>query len=372
MTLKEVTGQIRFRLKNGNTITGDDYRYILICPTGKSDSLNSSIKVVTSNMMANDLMLRPDILCDRSIKPKPDSKLYIVPPCKYALDSIRHNYQIKRKPDDADYIVFSKASFPRPRVQFFPGNYYGYTVYISHGSKLVVIDCRLDSYSRVNYSVPPRCPDLATIKRDVEYEYHIDTADLTCWFQEQLEDMTNANEDAVKLLLGELNKPAVYVDDLDFDTGNKLTESTVTMMLTAMKAESSDENEKNLKTMLEAFNQYDWRDYPLTLRTMRMLALNTYGSVYYARFSRCYSRLPKSIRELVKAIDGGNVLDDVTEKDYNMGKSLIDSVLGEVPKFVTVNTLESKLSSLCIPKKMFDYYYDSIVRITPKSFTNKQ
>lgn len=372
MTLKEVTGQIRFRLKNGKTIIGDDYRYILICPTGKADSLNSSIKVVTSSMMANDLMFCPDILCDRSIKPKPDSKLYIVSPCKYALDSIRRNYQIKRKSDDADYIVFSEARFSNKRAKFFPGNYYGYTIYISLGSRLVVIDCRWDSYSKVNYSMPLSCPDLATIKRDVEYEYHVDASDLTCWFQEQLEDMTNVNEDAVKLLLGELKKPAVYVDDLDFDTGNRLTESTVAMMLTAMKAKNSDDSEKNLKTMLEAFNQYDWRDYPLTLRTMRMLADNTYSSVYYARFSRSYSRLPKSIRELVKAIDGSNALDDVAEKDYNMGKSLIDSVLGEVPKFVTVNTLESKLSSLNVQKEIFDYYYDSIVRITPKSFTNKQ
>lgn len=371
MTLKEATGQIRFRLKNGKTITGDDYRYILICPTGKSDSLNSSIKVVTSNMMANDLMFRPDILCDRSIKPKPDSKLYIVSPCKYALDTIRHNYQIKRKPDDADYIVFSEAQFSNEAVVFFPGNYYGYTVYISHGSNLVVIDCRWDSYGKVNYSTPPSCPDLATIKRDVEYEYHVNASDLTCWFQGQLEDMTNANEDVVKLMLGELDKPAVYVDDLDFDTGNKLTESTVTMMLAAMNAQNTNENEKNLKTMLEAFNQYDWRDYPLTLRTMRMLTLNSYSNVYYARIGGSYSRLPKSIRELVKAINGSSKI-DVTEKDYNMGKSLIDSVLGEVPKFVTVNTLESKLSSLCIPKKMFDYYYDSIVRITPKSFTDKQ
>lgn len=371
MTLKEVTGQIRFRLKNGNTITGDDYRYILICPADKADSLHTHIKVVTSNAMASDLMYHTDVLCDRSIKPKRDSKLYVVSPCKYALDAIRHNYQIKRKPDDADYIVFSEAQFSNERVEFFPGNWYGYTVYISHGSKLVVIDCRWDTYSKVNYSMPPSCPDLATIKRNIEYEYHIDASDLTCWFREQLEDMTHVQEDAVKLLLGELNKPAVYVDDLDFDTGNKLTESTVAMVLTAMRAKNSDDNEKNLKTMLEAFNQYDWRDYPLTLRTMRMLALNTYGSVYYTRFNRCYSRLPKSIRELVKAIDGSNEI-DVTEKDYNMGKSLIDSVLGEVPKFVTVNTLESKLSSLSVQKEIFDYYYDSIVRITPKSFTNKQ
>lgn len=317
-----------------------------------------------------NMLYNMERLCDKSALQnlKNGAPLYVVPPCEYALDAIRKNYSIKKKIDTGDFNVFSNIkpdSFLAYASNVIPNTSYGCGVYVSEDCGLVILDNRRTNYG--NSACKISDSEMDEVKDYMLQKFGVSVSDLHYDRWQYLKTIHDSENPIRKLLEGTLTKPALYVDWLSYDTENKLDIDVLNLVFTAGKANYSEDNYNNFITELGALNQYDWREYPYTLsiigRILYAMKFSTYREV-----STHTSRLPKAVKGLVAAMENNAPSGIESQKDWNMGKQLVDLLMGKSPSFTTPSLLEYKLSEKGVPRTIYDKYYFSLVKLTPREY----
>lgn len=332
-----------------NGCTGEDYTMYTNNNLYRPKSSNSDYIIMTPDRLM-DIITKLKKNNSGATVPK-GSSIYLSPNCPYAIDDVRHHYTLKRKPDTGDYNVFSI-------------DYSKYTYLHLRKSRTFIIPDRkilvaTDSYDNcVNAIIRNFIPDFdsnvtpaSEVKIMPLYVYKSSAAILD-------------------YLLGRLRKSCVYYTALDVSNNNELTLDFLTILYNVGNKRIYESDKQNFLLELKVLNQYNWRDYLGTLRIMFR------GLFHHRSIAACFMGRPslftKDVREILNSIRSRS-LDFVSEKDFNMAKSFIDSLLhiGDL-KYVSLENLYSKLESISLPNFVFNLLFDSIVKITPKAYGSKE
>lgn len=290
------------------------------------------------------------------------SAITMATPYKYAAQDLRNNYMLKRNLDAGDYNVFSTED-----IRNYGSNYFT-NVYVYAPMKLIV--AIFDRYDHTqNY------PEMAVRQMAQEYfgryehavpdsffitENHIDRI--------ELKRLKYSSEAWGKLLDGSLKKPCVLDSMLQVNTDNKLTVDILKMVYTIGNKEWSKEAEKNFLIQLNVLNQYDWRCKKGTvacLLSMLNYTQGRYNRSIFSEITRCPSRYPKQIKELIECARNGSFEDDkdrelCTEFLCDLLKIKTDGMIVRMSEYLT------KCYDNHVPWTAMYELFGPVVRIMPK------
>jgi hypothetical protein len=125
-------------------------------------------------------------------------------------------------------------------------------------------------------------------------------------------------------------------------------------------------NEEKLALELSAMAQYNWRDYPRTIRCLKSL-LNYYRRSAYSCLEHRRSQASKSIRPI---LDFDPDCKAASQADFDMAKRLMLKVLGlqDGIKFVNYVDIQKRMHDYGVPLWLFHEVFDTVVRIKPKKY----
>ena len=274
--------------------------------------------------------------------------LYMTPGCPFSFDDIRKNYTIKRGVDNGDFNVFSNLRLKREYVDLavIPGK--NAVVFMNHTWNH---DTTITEFLRVIHQyagyedVKPS--ELVTAQTAIGYG-----------------DVPDAYE---MLYKGTLVKPAVSYKQLDMNFGLELTDDMVELVYRTgiISLNYAEHTMDKCALEIAALNQYNWRDYPRTMYTLKSLLTWNRASTY-SEICKAPSRQPKSIKQIITTNFDKEA---ASQKDYDMALRLMKKVLNiEGTKFVPYESIQRRMNELRVPLSLFLEIFDTVVKITPKAY----
>ena len=291
--------------------------------------------------------------------PAKGDDICVIPDCKYNLEDIRRNYNIKRGYDKGTCNVFSEGTINKYCyyghsfcVALVPSKKSAVISYYDDGS---VIKAALQLFTDITKSDVI----LMTERLSHNSSYHFFTI-----FE------TNINDAYFKLLTGTLTKPAVHVDSLDLNTGEQLTVDALEIVQKlcdeSVNSYSNGWDEK-LKLQLTALNGLDWRKYPGTINVLLNGFLYRCDSAIL-EMKNITSRYPKNVKNFLKFSHEGFASKD----DINLACSFARRILGlENTEFTTMKDIYSKLSEKKMMVETFFALFDNMVRFKDKEWKDE-
>lgn len=271
-----------------------------------------------------------------------NSKLYFAQPVPIAMNEVRRNYTIVKKPESADYIIFAPQKNPKCTFGTFRSECYKESKYLYVGSN----EYGLGTAKWLYPEPETKCTSNGTVVMYI------------------IPDARNAYRN---LLSGNFKKPCVTCDKLDLSTTDKVTLDALTIVLTSAKSTErywTDTQLADLQTKLTMLGQYDWRSVPYTIRVLRDLLYNT-GAGYRL------INTPSINNKTVNAVLTEKLNFDKTDAyDLILGRQLLASVLNAdltTPAFVALDSLFTKLLSNGLSYAHLLYFFDCTVRLTDKT-----
>lgn len=278
------------------------------------------------------------------------SSIYCTPNLSIPINDVRNNYTIKRKPEDADYIIISRNGFK------VVGQTYTYSMIAIPSKKYFIAYIDRTDLQKLIEAAKTIFPDLDTSEV-------VDLGTYSRWFS------ILAPIEAYKDILdGTTTKVIASESNLDLNTENELTVDTLQLLLAASKGKGTFENvEKDYIIQLKVLNQHNWREYPYTIYNVFNFMLKWGSDI--DRYVRSHlSKYPKEIKNLYRSYKF--VSDkDVKEKDFCLLQNLFMSILKiDSTIFASLVDVQNKLSANNIPVTAFNRLFNPIVKIAPVKY----
>lgn len=294
-----------------------------------------------------------DLTCDEldfSFRPTQGDKVNMVPPCILPIDDVRKNYAIKRGLDTGTCNVFS------PKNQ---------SSYCSVWANYMIVPKVKSVFLVYGYGSLNKTKLLYMFRQQFPNEKGLDVAN-ECIFQENTSVYFYNDYDPFRRLFdGTLTKPCIPYTSLSLNSNLELTLDALYLVYkTGKETEPRNKNIPNFVVEINALNNYNWREYPGTLSLLMNSLLNKPSSTKND-VSGCSSRYSKAVKNLVKV----PVSECISEKDFNMAKALINTVMeiGD-KKFVKYEDIVTKLVQTNLSMQEFAKYYKTITKIEQNEF----
>ena len=288
--------------------------------------------------------------------PQKGMKAYVVPGCPRAIADIRKDYVIKRRPEDADFIV---SSLRKDKYL----HYYRFdTIMIIPSKKAVVC------YDRYGYGSRRPLQEYA----ELIFPDYIVSLDPTVfviqnngndWFYAYRAENIGL---CIDKAMGVQGKPVIDYSQLPTYTSNQLCFDTLEMIYKIGTSDRTKNNGDNLTVQLQALNQTNWRDYPGTIHLLYKLMTKGSYNCANEKFARM-SAFPKAIKELCQTMCRGG--EYISQDDLDMGRKLLEKITGfdfQENKFWDMKQIYETLSAHQVSRSCFYELYDNIVKIRPK------
>lgn len=329
------------------------YGYDLLCDTDYSNSAKGCTALLSYPTYYRLVENQIDKLLDDNYVLKPDSEIHVVPKCPVAMDDIRKNYKVKRDVDTAGCNVFSPYSSSK-------GRFWTYAFAVVPARKIIIT---INQYDHAGGYLKK----LISLVESYINAGLIGTMDTVIYNNSYTYDFyfERIPEAYLMLLDGKLQKPCISYKKLEFAHTNEMTMDILMLVYNTGNKSWTNDNVKNFQIQMQALNQYNWREYRVTLAILFREFLRGYGATQFVFGKK--SQQPKAIRELLEiGYPSNEASKGISDKDYAMAKRLIETIMGmENVKFTTVNTLLNKLDDYKLSIATFNLIYDTAVRITP-------
>lgn len=290
-------------------------------------------------------------ICDQQFKPNPGDEVYVVPVCFLPIQDIRNNYKVKRELDSGVCNVFSPAEQVRERTRIY--NCIGYNV--EHRVVVAIYVGGSVSWADAKETMRGILPDSL---KDIELQFVL-SYKFSLFFRKM-------NEAYRYLLNGELKKPCIHYANLPMKR-NELTADLLYMVYkSGFDWQSNSVVMEKLVIQLSALAQTNWRDYPGTMRILFDDLLRYRGA--WTALHNNPNNYPKAVRELATFDFGRLQAKFKDEKDFQLSKQLLDTILnvGEKGVFVTLSQLLNKITNNGISTVTFNKVYNTMVKINLK------
>lgn len=271
-----------------------------------------------------------------------NSKLYFAQPVPIAMNEIRRNYTIVKKPESADYIVFAPQKWPK-------GSFCTYRIEYYKDSKIVYI-------GRGDYDL-----GAAKFAQPAQETERSANGTLVIYF---VPDAKNAYRN---LLSGKFKKPCVTCDKLELSASDRVTLDALNIVLASAQSSGhyyTTEQLTELQTKLTMLGQYDWRSVPNTIKVLRDLLYNTSAGF---RLISTQSKNNKTVNAVLsETLSRANTCD----YDLVLGRQLLAAVLNvnlTPPAFVTLESLFEKMLSKGLSYAHLLPFFNCTVRLTDKT-----
>lgn len=270
-----------------------------------------------------------------------NSKLYFAQSVPIAMNEVRRNYTIVRKPELADYIIFAPQKWPKCSFGTFRSEYYG-------DSKILYIGRGESSLSAAKWRYPK--PDTECTANGTVVIYFVP-------------DKHSAYRN---LLSDNFKKPCVTCDKLDLSASDKVTLDALNIVLASAGNPKYYSNAQiaELQTKLTMLGQYDWRSVPYTMSIVRDLLYNT-GCGY--RIMNNLSKNNKTVNAVVKEV---LLFANTSNYDLSLGRQLLSSVFEvdlTTPAYVSLESLLEKCISKGLSYQHVLRLFNCTVRLTDKT-----
>ena len=294
-----------------------------------------------------------DGFVDKTIRAPKNSVIYLTPNCPYAIDDIRKNYTIKRKPDTGDYNVFSPIGSCDGNLQVvsiavFPS----LNAAVTHHERKSEDD--MFALAK-NYLKDPNREEMIYKTYEHSYNYY---------------KLFSLSPVYKALLDGELEKPCIGCDQLDINSENELTTDVLELVYkTGLRNVYEQDSEKNFLIQLNVLNQHNWREYPGTISMLFGEIMRNQG--IYSRMCDTPSRFSKPVKELLSYEKKSK--DFASEKDFLLAQKYLAKMLNiDGSFFTTVGKVYEKCGALNLTQTTFSKLFKNIVKITPNKFEDVQ
>ena len=287
--------------------------------------------LIITNRSVTDMFTEDhiDAYLDDNFVLKSGDPIHVVPDCKYAINDLRNNYQIKRSFDAGVCNVFSPLKYPAiamwiQRVAIIKR--YNAICFFADRDNMYITDAIREMHKVF--------PDLTIA--DVLLLDHQDCNSIIC---------TKKLKNYLPLLLNTAKNPCVSYKKLEFNT-NELTSDVLMLVKKCGSVDRySPDAEKNFLIQLAVLNQHNWRDYPRTI--MNMFSTIGYGTIKDEVFSHP-SKYPKYVNEMYDMSRASRP--KYTEKDFNLSREFYANVLElkSDTMFVDTLALQYKLNNVGI------------------------
>ena len=287
-------------------------------------------------------------LLDMKTLPPKGSNVYIAPNCPLAMDDIRNNYTIKKKPDTGDYNVFSSINTRR--------TWEINTAIIVQKLHSVIFLTQRNVTSNVDAVTIAKATLAETVS---EEDVHLINSISSLYFGKGCDAYT-------QLLEKKYKKTCVYYKNLDINSAVELTLDSLMLVYNTGKVQSrSKDAVDNFVLQLNALNQYNWREYPGTIRALLTEILpNECGVRNYV--SNTISKFPKQVKGLIQNHFN---LEFHSKKDFDMCKEMIETILGSKDiRFCTYADLKDHLDEKHISTNLYNTFFNMVVKITEKEY----
>lgn len=282
--------------------------------------------------------------------PQKGMSVYVQPKCPLAIADIRKNYVVKRKPEDADFILHHTED-----RDWRSWNCYDHLIIIPE-KKAVFAQYKYQNDGNLAKYVLEVFPDFNDMDLNLVFN-------MTGSFEFKHFD-NNIIGPFVDRFEGLNAKPLVYYKDLPIEMENQLDTEVLEMLLKIGQKPYDSNGEENFKLQLQALNQTNWRDYPGTLGML-------FNTLYYSKKRTCAtegfrrpSAFPKAVKELYKTMRSQPCF--TTDKDRELARSFIERTCEfDAKKCHTIQHLASKFHDSNINMSFFYMLYDNLVKIRP-------
>lgn len=235
----------------------------------------------------------------QNITPAKGSTVHMIPGYGISLDEVRRNYSISYTFDKADYNVIGSVN----EMVYSNGKrcLYCNPVYIYTRQKLMVgIDVNKNSDEFISmfgdlYNEPMESKYITLVMSKIPHNIY------------------------EACLYNNLQHPLIPENALDVESGNKLTDEILCTAAHAFTAKGDKIAMENCRTQLSILNQYNWRDYPMTMYALIYGIEDKKTSIYWLRDSK--HRESKAIQYMLKTVYDNFIdmnISQVTEHDYVM------------------------------------------------------
>lgn len=336
MEYKVLTNNCFLRL-NGNihgpikVIRSAEFRYT------PSDAM-----VYVNNSLVYDL----EVTQGNGVKISNNLPIYLANNIPIDINTIRKSYTVKRKEEDADYVVIAPFKCSE--------NIWTYDLHYFPESDIIV---------EYNYLT---AEDIITIKR--EFNLKGDGIKLNIEWLSGFRDTKHSIE---KLIKGQFTKPIISPSQLDLNIGDPLTVDVLnlTKRIGSVSYLSSDA-EKNLILNIEALNNYNWRQYKGTVGiVLRSISYAADTVLYRAVIPRIKSQ-NKTVQDVLSA---RKCYDFICKEDFELAQDYIASLLNidHYPMFVSTKQILTKLTDNGISVQEFEKLFGAVAKLQKKEYVEQ-
>ena len=262
------------------------------------------------------------------------------------INTIRKSYTVKRKEEDADYVVIAPFKNSE-RIWLRDFHYFPESDIIIEYTYLTA-------------------ETLISIKR--EFNLKGDGIKLNINWLFGFRDTKHSIE---KLIKGQFTKPVVSPSQLDLNTGDPLTVDVLnlTKRIGSVDFNSSDA-EKNLILNIEALNNYNWRQYKGTVGIVLRSMSYTKDAIYRAVIPRIKSQ-NKTVQDVLSA---RKYYDFIGKEDFELAQDYIASLLNidHYPMFVSTRQILTKLTDNGISVQEFEKLFGAVAKLQKKEYVEQK
>ena len=235
-----------------------------------------------------------------SSKPAKRASLYVAPKCKVAVDDIRKNYTVKRTIDSGDYNVMTNRFGYKASV-------YKVNIAFSRKYNVLAASCSCDSVAAFRNFLSDSSVLLADIKNE-DIDMIAFGTELAFYYADDL---------IMSILDNKVKKPIVTVDCLDLSSAMNPDADTLRLLIAAGLHACTRDNLKKFEMQLCAYNQYNWREYPLSWYVTKDILTNCgCAGRYVINRPNSAPKAAKALLSVAQYFD--NVMKEATEEDYNV------------------------------------------------------
>lgn len=304
--------------------------------------------------------LRKDTYSDNSIVVPDNASIYLFPNCPCAVADVKKNYTVKRGLDSGDYNVYCS-------LNKYSRYFVAYTMLIFPSKRIVIGSMENKTLQGIkDYATKLVLPTLQLEQDDFDTAIYY-TGQKYFYF---LSDPTNVYR---QVLEGNYTKPLVPFSALNLSSNMELTLDVLQLVYQTGSAYYRDENAiSNFEMQLNVLNQYNWREYPGTIRLLQIMILSTRAFCALNAMSDTKSKFSKTVQQFLTK-DAISIQPFKSNKDAQLGQTFVKHMLNlqEDVKFAKLSDLLSKTKEFGISPKMFEMMFNPIVRITAKDFSDE-
>jgi len=270
------------------------------------------------------------------------SKVYLANNIPIGVETIRKSYTIKRKAEDADYIIMNpKPKYSKGEYAVENQFYYDEGILISthwmnaDNSQALIKQFGLEDKQSVRIS--------------------------TMYFNY----IRDAKGCILKYFNGTFPKPLAPYTDLDLETGDDLNADVVllTYRLGNKRYTDISNDINNYVLNLKALNNYNWRKYKGTFGILFRCMDKNYESCHRDIRRRINSQC-KTVYDVVNTCQAYKGFEN--DEDLNLAQEVISKLLNmeQFPMFVYPSTILSKIDNINMSLSDFESIFNTITKIT--------